>query len=99
MSTIKEKSEAYATKQKADASKLINPKAKALGESIKKHLGERVKKLEKQPAAITNGGVDKIIKSVCESISDKTPNAKRVAIVTVLGKCGSRAKEADLAIK
>jgi hypothetical protein len=99
MSTINKESEAYTKKQEADAKKLVNPKAKALAESIKKHLGDRVKKLEKQPAAITNGGVDSIIKEVCDSISDKTPNVKRVAVVTVLGKCGSRAKEADLAIK
>lgn len=99
MSTITKEREAYAAKQAADAKKLINPKAKELGESIKKHLGDRVKKLEKQPGAIANGGVDSIIKSVCEAISPKTPSLKAVAIVTVLGKCGSRATKEDLAVK
>jgi hypothetical protein len=99
MDTINKENEAYSKKQADDAQKLINTKAKTLGEAVKKQLGDRVKKLEKQPSAITNGGVDKIIKEVCESISDKTPNAKLVAVVTVLGKCGSRASKADLAIK
>ena len=92
-------SEAYAKKQEADAKKLINPKASVLIDFVKKLLTERAPKLNKQPSAIANGGVDKIIKEVCESISDKTPNAKLVAVVTVLGKCGSRASKADLAIK
>jgi hypothetical protein len=102
MSTITKESEAskaYKAKQAADAKKLINPKAKELGEAIKKQLSDRVKKLEKQPSAIANGGLDAIIKSVCETISDKTPNVKAVAIVTVLGKCGSRATKADKEIK
>ena len=99
MSTINKESEAYAKTQAADAKKLINPKAKELGEAIKKHLAGRVKGLEKQPPAIANGGLDKIIKSVCETLSPKTPSLKAVALVTVLGKCGSRATKEDLAVK
>ena len=99
MKTITKESKAYAENQAADAKKLINPKAKALGEAITKHLGDRIKKMDKQPSAIANDGVEAIIKNVCETISDKTPNVKAVALVTILNKCGSRAKEADLAIK
>jgi len=102
MSTINKASEAskaYKAKQEADAKKLINPKAKALGEDLKKHLGDRIKKMDKQPSAIANGGVEAIIKSVCEGLSDKTPSLKAVALVTVLGKCGSRATKEDKAVK
>ena len=99
MSTVNKQSEAYKKQQEADAKKLINPKAAQLGEAITKHLGERAKKLNKQPSAIANGGLDKIIKTVCERVSDKTPNVKLVALVTVLGQCGSRPTEKDKAIK
>ena len=99
MSTINKESKAYAEKQAADAKKLINPKAKELGEFVKKHLGDRLKKMDKQPSAIANGGVDAIVKSVCEGLSPKTPSLKAVALVTVLGKCGSRATKEDKAIK
>ena len=99
MKTINKESEAYKAKQVADAKKLVNPKAKELGEFVKKHLGDRLKKLEKQPSAIANGGVDSIIKTVTEAISPQTPSLKLVAILHVLGKCGSRASKEDLAVK
>lgn len=98
MSTIKE-NEAYKAKQVADAKKLVNPKAKELGEFVKKHLGDRLKKLEKQPSAIANGGVEKVIKDVTEAISPQTPSLKLVAVLQVLSKCGSRASKEDLAVK
>ena len=98
MSTIKE-NESYKAKQIADAKKLVNPKAKELGEFVKKHLGDRLKKLEKQPSAIANGGVEKIIKEVTEAISPHNPSLKLVAVLHVLGKCGSRANKEDLAVK
>jgi hypothetical protein len=74
-------------------------KGESLESFVKKHLADRSAKLNKQPSAIANGGFDKILKDVCETITNATPNFKRVAVVTVLGKCGSRAKESDLAIK
>ena len=74
-------------------------KESTLADFVKKHLSDRLKGLEKQPSAIANGGVEAIIKSVCEGLSPKTPSLKAVALVTVLGKCGSRATKEDKAIK
>ena len=74
-------------------------KESTLPEFLKKHLADRSKKLDKQPSAIANGGVDAIIKSVCESLSPQNPSLKAVALVTVLGKCGSKANKKDLAVK
>ena len=99
MSTINKMSEAYAKKQAADAKKLINPKASELATEIKKRLGDRLKKLEKQPSAISNGGVEAIIKAASETITSATPDYKVVALVTILNKCGSRPTKEDLAAK
>ncbi len=74
-------------------------KESTLADFVKKHLSDRLKGLEKQPSAIDNGGVEAIIKSVCEGLSPKTPSLKAVALVTILGKCGSRATKEDKAIK
>ena len=74
-------------------------KESTLSDFVKKHLADRVKGLEKQPPAIANGGLEKIIKSVCEGLNPKTPSLKAVALVTVLGKCGSKATKEDLAVK
>ena len=76
-----------------------NPKATQLAEFITKQLGDRVKRLDKQSAAIANGGLSNIIKSVTEGISNETPNVKLVALIQVLNKCGSKATEKDLAAK
>jgi hypothetical protein len=75
------------------------PKKETLAEFIKKQLGDRIPKLNKQPSAIANGGVDAIIKRVCGTVSDKNPSFKAVALVTVLNKCGSRPTKEDLASK
>ena len=74
-------------------------KEPTLADFVKKHLSDRSKKLDKQPSAIANGGLDKIIKDAVSKLSPKTPSLKVVALVTVLGKCGSRATKADLAVK
>ncbi len=74
-------------------------KVSTLSEFLKKHLADRSKKLDKQPSAMTNGGLDKIIKDTVASLSPQTPTLKKVALVTVLNKCGSRPTEADLAVK
>jgi len=74
-------------------------KESTLADFVKKHLAGRVKGLEKQPPAIANGGLDKIIKGVCETLSPKAPSIKAVALVTVLGKCGSKPTKEDLAVK
>ena len=99
MPKLNKESEAYALKQKADAKKLINPKAAELAAEIKKALGNRIPKLNKQPSAIANGGVDKIVKEVSEAITSTTPDHKKVALVTVLNKCGSRPTKEDLGAK
>ena len=94
------KKAAYLKRKTDDKAKLVNPKASDLGEAIKKHLGaDRIKQLEKQPGAIANGGLDAIIKRVTETISPKNPKLKAVAIVQVLGLCGSHSKDTDLAVK
>ena len=74
-------------------------KESTLADFVKKHLADRSKKLDKQPSAIANGGVDKIVKEVTEAISPQTPSLKLVAILHVLSKCGSRASKEDLAVK
>jgi hypothetical protein len=74
-------------------------KESTLADFVKKHLADRSKQLEKQPSAIANGGLDKIIKDVTSKLCPKMPSLKAVALVTVLGKCGSRAKKEDLAVK
>ena len=74
-------------------------KETTLADFVTKHLADRAKRLDKQPAAIADGGVAAIIKSVCESLSPQNPSLKAVALVTVLGKCGSKANKEDLAVK
>ena len=74
-------------------------KGERLQDWVKKHLSDRWEKLNNQPGAKANGGIDKILEDACKAINIKTPNLKRVVVVTVLGKCGSRAKKSDLAIK
>ncbi len=74
-------------------------KKMTLAERVKKQLGERVKGLEKQPSAIASGGLEAIIKRVTERMTDKHPHAVSVAVVKVLGSCGSKPTKSDLAAK
>lgn len=75
------------------------PKTSSLADFVKERLADRAKKLDKQPSAITNGGLDKIIKDTVAKLSPQTPSLKVVALVTVLNKCGSRPTKEDLSAK
>ena len=70
-----------------------------LSERVKKQLGDRVKGLEKQPSTIANGGLTKIISRVTERMTDSHPHALSVAVVKVLGACGSKPTKEDKAAK
>ena len=70
-----------------------------LAEKVKAKLEGRSKGLEKQSSTIANGGLEAIIKRATESMTDKHPHALSVALVKVLGACGSKPTKADKTAK
>lgn len=66
-----------------------------LSERVKTQLGDRLKKLNQQPSAMANGGVDAIIARVTSRMTDKHPHALAVATIKVLAACGSKPTDAD----
>jgi len=80
---------------------MSEPKSKnlTLAEKVKAKLEGRANGLEKQPSTIANGGLDAIIKRVTESMTGKHPHALSVALVKVLGVCGSKPTKADKTAK